>query len=175
MGSVIGIDSSTNSLAFAVFEDTELKKYGKIEFEGNVAYDRLSDSLRKVSGMKETLSADFIAIEKAVMVRSADTAIKMGMALGVIIAALGDDGTEVVEVAPISWQSYIGNNIYTRQKKGEVKKKYPTKSASWLKNHIREERKQFTIDYFNELYGLSIDDNDVSDAIGVGYYAVHNL
>lgn len=172
---VMGIDSSTNSLAFAVFRDGVLHKYGKIHFTGNTSYERLADSKNKLEALKSEFDVEYIAVEKAVMVRGVDTAIKMGMALGVVISSVFSSKTRVVEVAPISWQSYIGNTIYDRQKKGAVRKQYPTKSASWLKNHIREERKQYTIDYFNKMYGLTVDDNDVSDAIGVGYYAVHKL
>lgn len=172
---VMGIDSSTNSLAFAVFIDGALQKYGKIYFLGNTSYERLADSKNKLEALKSEFDVQYIAIEKAVMVHSVDTAIKMGMALGVVISSVFSSKTKVVEVAPISWQAYIGNGVYNRQQKGDVKKQYPTKSASWLRNHIREERKQYTIDYFNKMYGLSIEDNDVSDAIGIGYYAIHKL
>jgi hypothetical protein len=109
------------------------------------------------------------------MVRSTDTAIKLGMAIGVIIASVLHKGTEVVEVAPISWQSYIGNNNYTKAKKGEVKRANPGKSDSWIRNEIRERRKQYTIDYCNKKFKISNDDNDVSDAIGIGWYAVNHL
>jgi len=172
---VMGIDSSTNSLAFAVFKNNVLYKYGKINFVGNTSYERLADSKNKLEALKSEFDVQYIAIEKAVMVHSVDTAIKMGMALGVVISSVFSSKTRVVEVVPMSWQTYIGNSVYNRQRKGEVRKQYPTKSASWLKQHIRDERKQYTIDYFNKMYGLSIDDNDVADAIGVGYYAVHKL
>jgi hypothetical protein len=35
-------------------------------------------------------------------------------------------------------------------------------------------RKQRTIELVEEIYGRVITDNDVSDAVGVGHYAVHN-
>jgi Holliday junction resolvasome RuvABC endonuclease subunit len=171
----MGIDASTQSLAFAVFKDRELVKYGKINFSGNSSYDRLADSQSKIIALADDFDVDYIAIEKAIMVRSTDTAIKLGMAIGVIIASVLHKGTEVVEVAPISWQSYIGNNNYTKAKKGEVKRANPGKSDSWIRNEIRERRKQYTIDYCNKKFKISNDDNDVSDAIGIGWYAVNHL
>jgi Holliday junction resolvasome RuvABC endonuclease subunit len=172
---VMGIDASTHSLAFAVFKDRELVKFGKIIFNGNTSYERLADSQQKILALAEEFDINYIAIEKAVRVNSAAVAIKLGMAVGVIIASVLKPGTEVVEVAPITWQSYIGNKNYTRTEKAAVRKAHAGKSASWLRNHIREERKQFTTDYFNKKFKLSVTDNDVSDALGVAWYAVNHL
>jgi Holliday junction resolvasome RuvABC endonuclease subunit len=172
---VMGIDASTHSLAFAIFKDARLIKYGKITFEGSTSYERLADSKNKVAALADHFDVDYIAIEKAIFARSADTAIKMGMAVGVIIAGVLKEGTQVVEVAPITWQSYIGNKNWDRTKKAALKRKYPKKSASWYSTHIREERKQYTIRYFNKLFKIKVDDNDVSDAIGIAWYAVKNL
>jgi Holliday junction resolvasome RuvABC endonuclease subunit len=173
---VMGIDSSTNSLAFAIITDGHLVKYGKIFFDGNSAYDRLADSQDKLLVLKDQFDVDYIAVEKAILATSGvGTAIKMGMALGVVIACVLKDHTTVVEVPPISWQSYIGNKNYDKTKKAAVRNKYSDKSESWIKNKIREDRKQFTIDFFNDKYGIDNDDNDVGDAIGIAYYASEHL
>ena len=172
---VMGIDSSTHSLAFAVIRDGALVKYGKIFFHGNTSYERLVDSREKILALSLAAGVDYIAIEKAIMANSVDTAIKMGMALGVVISSIMNYDIEVVEVAPISWQSYIGNKNYTKAQKQEVKSDYPGKSDSWIKNRIREQRKQYTIDFFNKKYNVLVDDNDVSDAIGIAYYASREL
>lgn len=172
---VMGIDSSTHSLAFAVIRDGDLVKYGKIFFEGNTSYERLVDSREKLLALKSEFAVDYIAVEKAIMAKSIDTAIKMGMALGVVISSIMDYDVEVVEVAPVTWQSYIGNKNYTKAQKQEVKDDNPGKSDSWIKNRIREQRKQYTIDFFNKKYSIDIDDNDVSDAIGIAYYASKEL
>lgn len=173
--SVMGIDASTHSLAFGVFKDGGLAQYGKINFEGNSSYERLADSQNKILALADDFNVDYIAIEKAIMVRSTDTAIKLGMAIGVIIASVLDKGTEVVEVAPISWQSYIGNTNYNKTQKGAIRREFPGRSDSWVKNKIRERRKQYTIDYCNKKFQISVDDNDVSDAIGIAWYAVNHL
>ena len=173
--SIMGIDASTQSLAFAVFNDRELIKYGKINFTGNSTYDRLADSQAKILALSDDFDVDYIAIEKAIMVRSTDVAIKLGMAVGVIIASVLNAGTEVVEVAPISWQSYIGNTNYNKMKKGEVRAIFPDKSESWIRNEIRARRKRFTTDYFNKKFEINVDDDDVSDSIGIAWYAVNHL
>lgn len=172
---VMGIDASTHSLAFAVFKDTKLSRYGKINFVGNTAYARLADAKHKMDALKDTFDVDYIAIEKAIMVRNMDTAIKLGMVVGVIIASLIKPGTTVVEVAPITWQCYINNPNYSTAQKATVRRRYPRKSAAWRRNFIREARKQKTLKYFNKAHKLKLDDNDVGDALGLAWYAVNNL
>jgi len=171
---IMGIDSSTNSLAFAIFQDGQLVKYGKINFDGNSSYGRLADSQNKILALADDFNVDYIAIEKSIYVRSVDTSIKMGMAMGVIIACLSHGGTDVVEVAPMKWQSYIKNPNLTKSEKQEIQKASPGKSKTWYYNASREFRKQRTIDWVCNKFGIDITDNDVSDAIGVGWYAVNH-
>lgn len=172
----MGIDSSTHSLAFAIITDGNLVKYGKIFFDGNTAYDSLADSQDKLLALSDEFDVDYIAVEKAIMASSGiGTAIKMGMALGVVIASVLKERTTVVEVPPISWQSYIGNKNWTKAEKAAFKAENPGKSDSWIKAQIREQRKQFTIDYFNDEFDIINDDNDVADAIGVAFYAYEEM
>lgn len=172
---VIGVDSSTHSIAFAVFRGDKLERFGKVVFTGNTSTQRLVDAQAKMLALGPHFEVDYIAVEKAIFAKSIDTAIKMGMTLGVIIASVSRENTDVVQVPPVTWQSYINNNNYTKTQKQAVEMLFPDKSDSWIKNHIREERKQYTINYFNKMFNINIDDNDVADAIGIGWYAVNNL
>ena len=58
--------------------------------------------------------------------------------------------------------------------KQEIVNSNPGKSVSWLKAHEREIRKQRTIRFVNTIYDKQITDNDVADAIGIGWYATNN-
>jgi hypothetical protein len=109
------------------------------------------------------------------MVRSADAGLKIAMIVGAILSVILKPQTKVVTVAPISWQSHIGNKNFTNAEKMQVQKDFPGKSASWYKNKIREIRKQRTMDFFNDKFGTSISDNDVGDATGIAYYAYKTL
>ena len=109
------------------------------------------------------------------MVKSADAGIKIAMIVGAILSVILKPETKVVTVAPISWQSYIGNKNFTKIQKLDVEKEFPGKSAAWYKNKIREKRKQFTMDFFNDKFKISISDNDVGDATGIAYYAYKTL
>jgi hypothetical protein len=109
------------------------------------------------------------------MVRSADAGIKIAMIVGAILSVILKPETQVVTVAPVSWQSFIGNKNFTKAEKLQVEKDFPGKSASWYKNKIREIRKQRTMDFFNDKFNTSISDNDVGDACGISYYAYKKL
>jgi len=171
---VLGIDASTNTIAFCLMDGNNPVKWGEITFSGANVYERILDAKRKVRAFKAELDYDFVAIEKAVMVRSAHTGIIMAYIFGAIMGELLDDGIEVKEVPPITWQSYIGNKNFTNVQKAEVKKEFPGKSDNWYKNHIRKMRKQKTMDFAKTLDVNTTNDN-VGDSVGIAWYAVNEL
>ena len=171
---VLGIDASTRSIAFCLFENKVPIKWGEVFFDGGDVYERILDAKKKVRSIAKTLPSDFVAIEAAVMVRSANTGLKMAYIFGAIIGELVDDGRSVVEVHPITWQSYIGNKNFTKAQKLELQNSYPDKSANWYKNKMREIRKQKTIDFCQGL-GVVVESDNVADACGIAWYASNNL
>ena len=56
---ICAIDASTNSLAYAVFDNKDLKEIGKINFEGNDIYLKIGDAARKTKAYFEKIMADF--------------------------------------------------------------------------------------------------------------------
>lgn len=176
VSTVMGIDASTHSLAFAIYNDDKLTRYGKIVFSGKTVYDRLADAQDKMIALRSQFDVDYVAIEKAIRVNNAGVALKLAMFVGVIIASVKKDGTEVVEVVPITWQSFIGNRNYTKDQRAKVRRRRINKgkSVSYINSLVRAERKQITMAYFNKKFKINVVDDDVSDAIGVGWYAVNN-
>jgi Holliday junction resolvasome RuvABC endonuclease subunit len=171
---VLGIDASTRSLAFCLFDNKKVIEYGEIDFEGADVYERIFDAKKKTKAINHRFTTDFIALEAAVMVRSANTGLKMAYIFGAIMGELIDDGKKVVEVHPITWQSYIGNKNFTKAQKQEVKEIYPGKTENWYKSKIREIRKNKTIDFCRSL-GVFTDSDNVADACGIGWYAANNM
>lgn len=172
---VLGIDASTNSIAFCLMENDVPLKWGKINLSGNDIYEKIYDAKVKMSVMLDELQADYIAVEGAVLVRSADAVIKLSYVYGVVIAELMSTGAKVITISPTSWQAYIGNKNPTKEEKQAVRIAYPGHADSWYKNHIRNMRKQRTADYFNIKYNLSIEDFDVADSFGIAHYANKEL
>ncbi len=171
---VLGIDASTNSLAFCLMNGKEPVKWGEINFEGSDVYERILDAKRKIKSFKNQLDTDFVVIEAAISVRSVHTGIKMAYVFGAIMGELLSDNVKVVEVHPITWQSYLGNKNFTKAEKEAIKIEFPEKSENWIKGKIRERRKQRTIDFVRKM-GVQTKSDNVADAAGIAWYAVNEV
>ena len=168
---VLGIDASTNSIAFCLLENNIPIKWGKINLTGNDIYEKIYDAKCKTFAMIDELKSDYIAIEGAILVKSADAVIKLSYVYGVVIAELMSTGSSVITVSPSSWQAYIENKNPTKFEKEKLRSENPGYADSWYKNKMREIRKQRTVDYFNKKYNLNLEDFDVADSFGIAYYA----
>jgi hypothetical protein len=167
---VLGIDASTNSVAFCLMENDVPIKWGKVDLEGADIYAKIYDAKVKMNAMLVELKADYI-VEGAVLVRSPDAVIKLSYVYGVVIAELMSTGAKVITISPTAWQAYIGNKNPTKDEKSAIRLAYPGYADSWYKNQIRNMRKQRTVDYFNHKYNLSLTDFDVADAFGIAHYS----
>ena len=168
---VLGIDASTNSIAFCLMEGDQPLKWGKINLVGSDIYDKIYDAKKKMALMLDELKSDYIVVEGAILVRSPDAVIKLSYVYGVVIAELMSTGAKVITISPTAWQAYIGNKNPTKFEKDKVRFENPGYADSWYKNQLRNMRKQRTVDYFNKKYGLSLDDFDVADAFGIAHYS----
>jgi len=168
---VLGIDASTSSVAFCLIENNKPVKWGKINIVGNDIYEKIYDAKVKTALMLDELKSDYIAVEGAILVRSADAVIKLSYVYGVVIAELMSTGASVITISPSSWQAYIGNKNPTKEEKAAIRLKNPGYADSWYKNQLRNMRKQRTVDYFNNKYKLSLTDFDVADAFGIAHYS----
>ena len=169
---VLGIDSSTNSIAFCLMVDKVPVQWGEIIFHGSSVYERILDAKRKVRAIKNKLNYDIICIEAAVSVKSVATGLKMAYMFGAIMGELMEDDTHVIEVHPLKWQGYIHNPNFTKAEKESVKTEFPGKTESWYKNKVRELRKQKTIEFAKTL-GVETDNNNVTDSVGIAWWAVN--
>jgi Holliday junction resolvasome RuvABC endonuclease subunit len=168
---VLGIDASTNSIAFCLMEDNHPLKWGKVDLVGSDIYEKIYDAKVKMNVMLDELKSDYIAVEGAILVRSPDAVIKLSYVYGVVIAELMSTGSRVITISPSSWQAYIGNKNPTKEEKSEIRLKNPGYADSWYKTQLRNMRKQRTVDYFNSKYKISLDDFDVADSFGIAHYA----
>ena len=166
---VLGIDASTNSIAFCLMHNMYPIKWGEIKFHGSNVYERILDAKHKVKSLREKLDYDTICIEAAVSVKSVATGLKMAYMFGTIMGELMYDDTTIVEVHPLKWQGFINNPNFTKSEKETVKKDFPGKTDSWYKNKIRELRKQKTI-VFAKTLGIDTENDNVADAVGIAWW-----
>ncbi len=173
----LGIDCSTKSLAFACFEDGKPIYCGEVFFNGANVFERLNDAREKTQALIDEgkLVADFVAIEAAIMVKSASTGIKLAYVYGAVMGVLMQNKSTVVEVPPITWQTGIGNPNLKPYEKAKIKADFPGKSASWYQNKGRELRKQRTLAFAKTMFPIPTNSDNVGDAVGIAYYASKNL
>lgn len=167
---VLGIDASTNSLAFCLYGKDGPIRWGEIKFKGGTVFERLAYGQKHIAAMKPHMEADLIVFESAIYVQNKKTVILLAYAFGALISALLNKGADVEEVGPIQWQNFIGNKPLTKAEKDKIKSEFPGKSASWYSNKNRELRKKRTMDWAEREFGISVESDNVSDAIGVAHY-----
>jgi Holliday junction resolvasome RuvABC endonuclease subunit len=92
-------------------------KWGKINLSGEDIYDKIHNAKVKMALMLDELKSDYIVVEGAVFVKSADAVIKLSYVYGVVIAELMSTGAKVITISPSSWQAYIGNKNPTKEEK----------------------------------------------------------
>lgn len=173
--SICAIDASTNSLAFALFVDNELKHYGKIRFTGNSTYEKVGDAARKTKALFDMLKVDAIIIEQTIYANSPKTAASLALSQGAMLGAARIAGIKVIgSTSPMVWQNWIGNKRLSTEEKLQISNQNPGKSKSWLKSQERALRKSRTIKYINIQFDIHVDDDDVADAIAIGHWANHN-
>ena len=166
---ICAIDASTNSLAYATFDEGHLKEVGKINFEGKDIYQKVIDAGRKSKGLFDHIvDVDAIVIEHTVFMNSPKTAADLALVQGALLGAAGQSGIKFVgKVSPITWQNYIGNKKISKDEHAMIVARNPGKSESWYKSFERNLRKQRTIDFVEFEFDKKITDNDVADALSL--------
>lgn len=172
---ICAIDASTNSLAFAYFVDDKLEKWGKIRFSGNTTYEKVADAARKTQAFFEQYPVDAIIIEQTIYANSPKTAANLALSQGAMLGAASVAGIKLIgSTSPMVWQNYIGNKRLTTEEKLKISSANPDRSKSWLKQQERNLRKSRTIKFVNINFDIKIDDDDIADAIAIGYWANKN-
>jgi hypothetical protein len=173
---ICAIDASTNSLAYATFQEGNLKECGKINFEGKDIYEKVIDAGRKSKGLFDSIvNVDAIVIEHTVFMNSPKTAADLALVQGALLGAAGQSGIRIIgKVSPITWQNFIGNKKISKDEQLLIRSQNPGKSVSWYKSYERNIRKERTIKFINIIYDKKITDNDVADACGIGHWAISN-
>lgn len=168
---VMGLDISTKSIAFAIFDEGKPVRCGEIFLNGADEYERAQDARLKVTALAQAgiLKADYIAIERAVFVNNMSVALKLATVFGAVVGSLPG---KVYGFTPLEWQSGIGNPSYKKKDKDAFKLAHPDKSETWYKAQIREIRKQKTLAFARQYFLIDSDSDNVGDAIGVAYFCV---
>lgn len=172
---ICAIDASTHSLAFAVFQDDRLIKYGKIIFVGSNIYEKVSDAAKKSLAFFKTFNVDAVVIEHTIFLNSPKTAADLALIQGALLGAASVCNIKIAgSINPITWQTFIGNPKLSNDEKKKLIEEFPGKTKNWYQNKSREIRKNKTIKFVNIYYDKELSDDDIADAVGIGHYCINN-
>ena len=176
---ILGLDCSTKSVAYSIFDDGKLVAFGEYYLEGANIYKRIRDAHVKTEAlMDEFQDIDYIAFEKVVRVmhNNISTSLNMAKVFGAIMGVLGQTKAVIFEVPPISWQEYIGNSNITGERRRNYLMEHPElKTKAQQSKAIREHRKNVTMKWAKEKFGVETKSDNISDAVGVGFYATEKM
>lgn len=171
---VLGIDASTHTLAFCHFNKSKPRSWGELQYADDPNLFRRLASIEQRADIIVDRYKDvsYVLIEAPVKINNIRVAISLAYSYGIVAAKFASRGIEVADVTPVAWQKYIGNSTFSRTEKQQLKNEYPGKSASWYTNKVRSIRKQRTMDWVEQTFGIQARNDNVSDAISIAAYAV---
>ena len=170
-----GFDCSTLTIAFAIIERDKMIKWGEVDLAGQTVYDKALDAREKMDALTYDFKLDFACVESAVMVRNTAVAIKLAYVIGNVITSLRAAGVQIYEAKPLEWQTAIGNPILKKFEKDAIVAADPDKSKAWYTKANRQFRKQRTIDFVQEKYGVKLLSDNVADSAGLADYGYTHL
>jgi len=168
---VLGLDLSTKSIAFSLFENGELTKWGEFDLKGS-AWERLQAASYYAKVLRKECKPEMVAFESAAYVNNRQTVITLAYTYGAVVSnVMPSPKTPVKDIAAMTWQNAIGNKKLTIAEKKHIRDLTPNKSATWYKAAERNFRKQRTMDWVKTKFGVTVTSDNVGDAIAVGWVA----
>lgn len=168
---ILTVDSSTSSIAFAVFDRGSLVSYGKINLVGADVYLKAGNCCGKFYALIKKIKPDAVVVESPIYSNSPKTAMHLALVQGALYGSSYMAGVRVFRaISPIQWQNYVGTRLLTSEEKSAIEKNFPNKSKSWYKTKQRQVRKNKTITSVNNKFGIKVSDDDIADAIALGWF-----
>lgn len=176
-GRFLSIDSSSKSLAFAIFDKNDsvvLSAVGKINFPSDMK-NRLNVINAGVKALFDSYGPiDHVIIEQTIYIQSPQTSRILSYVVGHIWGKCLEYCEDVRDVEVMKWKSYIGYKNVSKVEK-----------ASWVKQFGETEAKKIAAKERKERTGKiirkkivnieNVSDNDIVDAIAIGLWAVDNV
>lgn len=145
---LIALDESTTCTGYAVFDDSELIEHGTFSFKSKDVLERVSLIMEEIENLIDTYKPDNMIIEDVQITMNAATA-KSLLGLQFMIEVYAHRNNISCETYRTTrWRKILG--------------------LSNSRALDRKAKKQETIDYVKDKYGIEILKDDESDAIAIG-------
>lgn len=145
---LIALDESTTCTGYAVFEDEKLINHGVFSFKSKDVLERVSLIMEKIENLINTYNPNNMIIEDVQITMNAATA-KSLLGLQFMIEVYAHrNNIQCEAIRTTKWRKILG--------------------LSNSRALDRKAKKQETIDYVKNKYGIEILKDDESDAIAIG-------
>ena len=145
---LIALDESTTCTGYAVFNDSELIKHGLFALKSKDVLERVSYIMEEIEKLIKTYKPDNMVIEDVQITMNAATA-KSLLGLQFMIEVYAHRNNISCETyRTTKWRKILG--------------------LSNSRSLDRKAKKQETIDYVKDKYGIDVLKDDESDAIAIG-------
>jgi Holliday junction resolvasome RuvABC endonuclease subunit len=177
-GRYLSIDSSSGSLAFAVFdknkEKVKLVGVGKINFAANMSQKLQIINLTLPLIFNKYKNIDVVIIEQTIYIQSPKTSRILSYIVGHIWGKCLEFCEDVRDVEIMKWKSHIGYKNVSKKEKIAWEKELGSTEA---KKKAASERKERTKRLLNQkIPNISdISDYDIIDAMAIGLWATSNV
>lgn len=178
-GKIVGIDSSSKSIAISVYErgeTTKLVETTKMKFGDK---DTMRDKLEKINifvpmYLQSLGKVHAVVIEQTIYIQSPQTSRILSYIVGHIWGKCLEYCENVVDVPIMTWKAYIG---YKNVTKKDIAAWTEEMGSTEAKKKAAKERKDRTGNIMKQkIDGIdAVDDNDVMDAIAIGFWATENV
>lgn len=176
-GRYLSIDSSSKSIAFAIFEKNNhanLVAAGKIKFP-----DGMRQKLLVINASIKALfdfypEIDHVIIEQTIYIQSPQTSRILSYIVGHIWGRCLEFCSDVRDVEIMKWKSHIGYKNVSKAEKQAWEDKYGLTEAKKIAAKERKERTGKIIK--TKIAGIdNITDYDIIDAIAIGLWSIDNV
>lgn len=177
-GTILAIDPSTKSLAFAVVHrdasQVKLVAKGKINFTG------LDDVMSKLGCLNLILpllityhKPDIVVIEQTIYIQNPQTSRLLSYVVGHMLGLALACNVKVKDVGPLEWKRWLGYKSVSKAEITEWTKEMGEKEAKKKASFERKNRVKSILE--ERIPDLEEGDYDILDAIAIGLWASDTL
>lgn len=151
------------------YETKEIVRYGTFAFdERKYSFERVATEIANiVYGLINKYGIDATFIEDIHTQKSIDVFKRLAWIQGALFAMFENHNFLYSTVAPAAWQNFCGCSARTKKEK-EAEEKGVTPAR------VRK-TKIYSINYVKEHFGIETEDDNLADAVCIGWYVVNNI
>lgn len=157
---VLGIDPSTNSIAFTLVENEKPVIWGKVIFYRKASLPEKMNMMHHVIDviLEKTGEPTYVVVEQMISVQNPQTTRVLSYMAGAIMLEFAIRHIDIADCPPMTWKNYHG---YKRVTKAMGLSK---KEADRLRKSQIQDAIELVYPYFN------VNDNDIADSCGIALW-----